>query len=178
LPEVTLAPIQTSISSRGSRYSSGCVLPPISTLEDVHSSPLDSLAVLRRLTASDNDDSAYGREGLSDGYKKVWERRRSLSGTSSIRPLPSGYYPTHSYTTLSSERYALPPSSTVMSDRYYPDRGDSSFSSMSDDGHSTCDPSPISPATPVSTSGVLSYTRTSISPRWPHEAAKTAHLTY
>ncbi|KAJ7318808.1 hypothetical protein DFH08DRAFT_926744 [Mycena albidolilacea] len=108
-------------------------LPPISALEDLRGvDTQDSAAVLRRLQS---DDDAYSEPGRMDEQQR--SRRRSLSAPTTKHSAP----PTAPHRSLGH----------IPSPRMeYPKLRVSVPPDISRDGDSTCDPSPISPATPRS----------------------------
>ncbi|KAF8071495.1 hypothetical protein FPV67DRAFT_875909 [Lyophyllum atratum] len=150
MEHIKLAPILGPSDPSQSR--SPYALPPISAMEDLrglHAN--DSAAVLRRLKSDDPPLAEPSRR-----EHDVW-RRRSFSSkprrSSDERPqtsYASRSYPEHSY------RSRTPSESDGEyrhRDRHSPNSGLSlsvPSDASHDDGLSTCDPSPISPATPRS----------------------------
>ncbi|KNZ80805.1 Transcriptional repressor XBP1 [Termitomyces sp. J132] len=124
MEHITLAPIHAPADSEHS--TSPYALPPISAMEDLRGLYVnDSAAVLRRLKAEDPSSNEGKR------HSDEWRRRpQPTVRRDSHEPFTSRPYPDHSY------------------------RSRSSSESDSDNhtSHSTCDPSPISPATPRSAS--------------------------
>jgi len=139
---ITLPPVQVPLGIEGS---SSYALPPISAMEDLRGIPTyDSAAVLRRLKSDDNDPLAEPNRLADPGFRI---RRRSFSSRSIVlteQRHASFWSPRHPFD-------VSPPDSDV--DERHPPSSRLSLSvpsNTSADGNSTCDPSPISPATPRS----------------------------
>jgi len=112
-------------------------LPPISALEDLRGvDTQDSAAVLRRLRS---DDDSYSESSQSDEQQRP--NRRSLSAPATKKPIPA---------TLPLQRRSLGQIPLPVGRVEYPKLRVSLPPDSSHDGYSTCDPSPISPATPRS----------------------------
>ncbi|KAF8177125.1 hypothetical protein K438DRAFT_64027 [Mycena galopus ATCC 62051] len=112
-------------------------LPPISALEDLRGvDAQDSAAVLRRLKS---DDDSYSEPGRTDQRQRP--SRRSLSAPAKKKSSPL---------VLPMQRRSLGQIPLPARRMEYPKLCLSVPSGSSRDGDSTCDPSPISPATPRS----------------------------
>ncbi|KAF7375641.1 Transcriptional repressor XBP1 [Mycena sanguinolenta] len=112
-------------------------LPPISALEDLRGvDTQDSAAVLRRLQ-SDDDDSYSETDQLDE---RQWSSRRSLSAPAANKSSP----------VVLPMRRSLGQIPLPVHRVEHPKLRVSVPSDNSRDGNSTCEPSPISPATPHS----------------------------
>lgn len=165
--EIVLPPIRShpdlAAPLRRSSIDTGYALPPISALEDlrgVNASDNSASAVLKRLRERDDDED-------SDDSQTCWPRKRSPSASALNRaPPPSSWC--HPQPSLTGPPHVYPgvsksfPHSSVLGSREHKrqPRHSQSLESLStlsvpqsssaDDGLSTSDLSPISPATPHS----------------------------
>jgi len=158
---ITLPPLQAPLQRSASPGGSSYALPPISAMEDlrgIHAN--DSAAVLRRLMEDDNERPSSTSHEYDSSSKR---RRRSFSfqpyrstfqdSVSRMQDIPRSY-PDKGYRARTP--YGSDESEENNRRRHNPRGGLSSSlsvsvsSDVSYDGMSTCDPSPISPATPRS----------------------------
>ncbi|KAG6865392.1 hypothetical protein C0991_002973 [Blastosporella zonata] len=146
IEHITLPPIRHPADSSQSR--SSYALPPISAMEDLRGLHVqDSAAVLRRLKADESSSGETSRR--ADEWRRrshstsQTSRHDGRNGSSSHAAHVSRSYPDHGYRSRSSSQ------SESENHNYHRNSG-LSFSVPSDASHSTCDPSPISPATPRS----------------------------
>ncbi|RDB25701.1 hypothetical protein Hypma_006185 [Hypsizygus marmoreus] len=151
MERITLPPIHAPADQGMSR--SPYALPPISAMEDLRGLGVnDSAAVLRRLRS--DDDSVAGRDRSSDD--QVWKRRRSFSSQpykSSDDAADSRQQTSHASRSYQDHSYRSRTPSESGGDFHRSRSKGLTLSVPSDashDGLSTCDPSPISPATPRS----------------------------
>ncbi|KAF9456447.1 hypothetical protein BDZ94DRAFT_1326981 [Collybia nuda] len=157
MENITLPPIQAPAGQAGSQ--SPYALPPISALEDLRGMHVnDSAAVLQRLRS--DDDDVFSEPGRPTD-SQLRSRRRSFS---SQPQLSLSAADSRARTSQASRSYEEQPSyrSRTPSDS---EAGDFSTSrgpglrlsvpsDASHDGISSCDPSPISPATPRSAASI------------------------
>ncbi|KAF5379681.1 hypothetical protein D9615_005806 [Tricholomella constricta] len=158
LQHITLPPIKAPADPGQSR--SPYALPPISAMEDLrglHAN--DSAAVLRRLKSDDLELPEPGREA------DVWRRRSFSSQSHRSTEERAGPRPQTSYASRSYPDHSYRSRTPSESDGDFPHHPHSSLShsssglslSVPSDGISTCDPSPISPATPRSATSSLAH---------------------
>lgn len=161
MPEpITLPPILSGSQSRSNFTEPPYALPPISTLEHSRGGhPNNSAEVLRRLRMDDelnSDDERHNEEQRA--------RARSLSASmyKSSHPSSSASWPSLPAAPLSRSHHDRP--SHLHSDRSGSRTASSLFPlrdlnhdapSSSYDDNSTCDPSPVSPATPHDRPGLV-----------------------
>ncbi|KAG5641626.1 hypothetical protein DXG03_004578 [Asterophora parasitica] len=151
---ITLPPIQAPADPSQPR--APYALPPISALEDlrgIHAN--DSAAVLRRLK-SDDLHPISDRDVDVDAWRRRSFSSQSHRSAEDARPqteAASRSYPDHSYRSStpseSDSEFSSLPRSLPHSHSHSHSRTALSLSVPSD-GFSTCDPSPVSPATPRS----------------------------
>lgn len=150
---IVLPPIQPPTHLRTTAHT-GYALPPISALEDLRGIySHDSAAVLRRLQADDSESEQPTEQQLRT-------RRRSLSAPPYQTPSPDGSpeWPSGqsrlaqlSRSLQNQHEFEFSRASGARDGGRHPYVAQS-FSDASPDGSSTCDPSPVSPATPRSVS--------------------------